>query len=643
MDEIFISYSRKDEAFARKLATWLHKTLNVGIWIDIEDITPGIKWSSAIQEGLDSCKVMIVIVTPDSMESINVEDEWQYFLDQDKPVVPILLKSAPIPYQLRRIQYIDFSVQEEYPNALRQLMGQVRSYLNPLPGEQAILDSRTNIGRRTTGHIPETKSRRDTEGVTRKKAKKGGVMPIFIIGLLVGIIVMMAAAMAFLLLAPEEAGIRIASLRGGSRTAQIIFPDSSEVRRISDVDTIPAGSQIITNDETIEIFSEENQQSAIVQANSDVIVGNFTDQVDLGLVAGTLSLNTGTLTNGQIQTPYGIDIALAGQSLDVAINPESDTVRADCYVGNCTISDDTGRSRDVEGGESLTFSGTEHDFDTAEITRIPGPILFASYRHGRPEIYVMNTDGSNATRLTTNEVLDLMPGWSPDGQRIVFVSTQSGNYDIYTMNNSGGDIVRLTNNSARDSLPVWSRDGTRIAFVSNRDGNDEIYVMNADGSDVTRLTDNRWTDTDPAWSPDSTRIVFSSNRDGNDEIYIMNADGTEAVNISNNPASDTMPAWSPDAARLAFSSNREINQYDIFVMNVDGSDVTRLTTHSANDTEPAWSPDNTRLVFMSQRAGNNKIYALTVSIPDSAVNLTDLSQTAAEQEPAWVPLIRAGA
>ena len=39
-DKIFVSYSRHDEAFARKLAIWLAKTLNLGVWIDIDDIQP---------------------------------------------------------------------------------------------------------------------------------------------------------------------------------------------------------------------------------------------------------------------------------------------------------------------------------------------------------------------------------------------------------------------------------------------------------------------------------------------------------------------------------------------------------------------------------------------------------------------------
>jgi formylglycine-generating enzyme required for sulfatase activity len=124
MPRIFISYSRKDEEFARRLMTSFAET-GADVWIDLEDIPAGMKWSSAIQEGLDGADLMVVIISPDSMISRNVEDEWQYYLDHSKPIIPILLKPAKIHFQLSRIQYIDFSNQSYY-TALNQLYSEFR-------------------------------------------------------------------------------------------------------------------------------------------------------------------------------------------------------------------------------------------------------------------------------------------------------------------------------------------------------------------------------------------------------------------------------------------------------------------------------------------------------------------------------------
>ncbi|MEE8575969.1 MAG: DPP IV N-terminal domain-containing protein, partial [candidate division Zixibacteria bacterium] len=76
-----------------------------------------------------------------------------------------------------------------------------------------------------------------------------------------------------------------------------------------------------------------------------------------------------------------------------------------------------------------------------------------------------------------------------------------GNYEIYVMNADGTEQTRLTNNTSSDGSPSWSPDGGKIAFASRRDGNWEIYVMNADGTEQTRLTNNNSSDGGPSWSP----------------------------------------------------------------------------------------------------------------------------------------------
>lgn len=107
--QVFISYSRKDEEFVLPLARRLSDK-GVQIWIDVDSIPIGVKWDNAIQQGLAVCSVMTLIISPNSVHSRNVEDEWQYFRDRDKPIIPILyrrIEEEEKHYQLYRINHID--------------------------------------------------------------------------------------------------------------------------------------------------------------------------------------------------------------------------------------------------------------------------------------------------------------------------------------------------------------------------------------------------------------------------------------------------------------------------------------------------------------------------------------------------------
>ncbi len=107
MIRTFISYAHADAAFATRLASAL-PTLGIEPWIDRDGIHGGTRWSSAIQQALDSAEALILILSPASMTSSNVEDEWQYALDKGKPVFPVLLEPTDVHFQLGRIQYTDF-------------------------------------------------------------------------------------------------------------------------------------------------------------------------------------------------------------------------------------------------------------------------------------------------------------------------------------------------------------------------------------------------------------------------------------------------------------------------------------------------------------------------------------------------------
>ena len=254
-------------------------------------------------------------------------------------------------------------------------------------------------------------------------------------------------------------------------------------------------------------------------------------------------------------------------------------------------------------------------------------IAFQSQRDGNPEIYVMNADGSNQLRLTSNSVFDGDPAFSPGGEKIAFMSTRDGDAEIYIMNADGSSQTRLTTSPGSDAHPTFSPDGSKIAFVSVRNGHLGIWVMNVNGSNPTELNDG-FGGTEPAFSPDGTKIVFcgTGGSGGDSEIWIMNADGTTRHNLTQAVNSDDLsPSFSPDGTKIVYFSDPHgpgSTTAEICVMNLDGSNNVPVTSSNGMDFDPTYSVDGTRIVFTSLRNGSAEIYAMNLD-GTNPINLTN--------------------
>ena len=91
------------------------------------------------------------------------------------------------------------------------------------------------------------------------------------------------------------------------------------------------------------------------------------------------------------------------------------------------------------------------------------------------DIYTVNANGTELAQLMdTPDDIDTTPSWSPDGARIAFASrtpAQGAVFDIYVMNADGSNVTRLTAvtcSNCHDQNPAWSPDGAKIAFQSIR-------------------------------------------------------------------------------------------------------------------------------------------------------------------------------
>jgi Tol biopolymer transport system component len=177
------------------------------------------------------------------------------------------------------------------------------------------------------------------------------------------------------------------------------------------------------------------------------------------------------------------------------------------------------------------------------------------------QIWVMNGNGSGQTQLTTtgSNFLNTEPGISPDGSKIAFMrvdntggpGSATGN-DIWVMNSNGSGQTQLTSSTDEEKSPEFSPDGTKIVYV-RASGTNQIWLMNANGTNQHVLQSNPAAQlTGPSFSPDGQKIVYADSVNG---LPVMNADGTNPHALHNGSGGAILaldPTWSPDGTKIAF-------------------------------------------------------------------------------------------
>jgi len=236
-------------------------------------------------------------------------------------------------------------------------------------------------------------------------------------------------------------------------------------------------------------------------------------------------------------------------------------------------------------------------------------IVFISNRDGNDELYMMDYDGYNQTRLTFNKIKDYMPAWSSDGKKIAYTSYRNEKAGLFILDPHEGKRVEVFSRGTNYS-PSFSPDGKKLAFCSTvEEGNSEIYVASSEGKNIKRLTFNNAIDTAPSWSPTDRQIAFTSDRGGTPQIYIMDAEGTNVEKVSFGGNYHDGPAWALTGDRIAYVS-RVDQIFDIYVLTLQTKQIIKLTESNARNESPCWSPDGRHIIFSSNLRGSIQLYTI---------------------------------
>src|SRR5688572_28288936 len=193
------------------------------------------------------------------------------------------------------------------------------------------------------------------------------------------------------------------------------------------------------------------------------------------------------------------------------------------------------------------------------------------------DIWTVPSTGGVAALLVSHTATESRPMFSPDGAKLAFVSTRSGGGDIYVLTLASGELKRLTHDDGLDNLDGWSRDGAWLYFSStSRDigGLNDVFRVSSAGGTPMQVSADRYTNEFfSAPSPDGTTVAFSARgiassqwwRKGHShideaEVWLLrsfdNGPGTYERVTEAGGAKEMWPMWSADGRRLYYVSDR---------------------------------------------------------------------------------------
>ena len=265
-------------------------------------------------------------------------------------------------------------------------------------------------------------------------------------------------------------------------------------------------------------------------------------------------------------------------------------------------------------------------------------IAFVGNQTVNKEIYIMDLDGTNVTRMTQNRSINLSPDWSRDGKKLSFTSFKGGRgSELFIADLEAKTIGGFPKLEGTIIGPEFSPTQTILALTVSFKYDQGIFLFDPSNNSLKKTTRGNAIDVSPSFSPDGKQIVFASNRSGSVHIYKKSAYSIdeEPIRLTFDGKRNVDPAWSPKGDKIVFAGMDTDGYFDLFIMNTDGTNLARLTYDTNNNEHPSWSPDGQYIVFASSR-GN--IYQLYVMKPNASSEQRQITFSKFDHTmPAWSP------
>jgi TolB protein len=260
-------------------------------------------------------------------------------------------------------------------------------------------------------------------------------------------------------------------------------------------------------------------------------------------------------------------------------------------------------------------------------------------------------DSLTARRVTTPEIGDLYPAWSPDGRRIAFRRHLEDGAVVCVVDRDGGNLRELARVSRERDPLAWSPDGTRLVYGANVGGNLEIVAHDVRTGNESRIASGASHEWSPSFARADPGFAFCSDRDGTPGAWLLSSEreparrltpaGNIADLVSVSP-SGKRAAWVDGDGRLilwnvsasegfgvfeprgvispaSWSPGEDyvvVEAFDwgtshLYVVDANDGRALMLTHSRTGEGMPSWSPDGREILCVSARAGRPSVWALS--------------------------------
>lgn len=226
-----------------------------------------------------------------------------------------------------------------------------------------------------------------------------------------------------------------------------------------------------------------------------------------------------------------------------------------------------------------------------------GQIIYSAIVNGTPSIWTMNDEGTGNRQLSSNPSDQGFPSMTNDGRHIIFVSDAAGFLNVWRMDSDGRNETKLT--TGEDESWAWSSPDSRwIVYHSGKLGNRTVWRVPREGGKQEQLTD--YPSICPVVSPDGNWIscYYRQETKAPWKLAIIPFDGGPPVKtfeVPENVVFQSLVRWTPDGLSLAYIKNQD-GVSNIWTQPVNGGPAKQLTNFKSDQIFWFdWSPDGRQL------------------------------------------------